>query len=171
MFFKIESWNFQHLLKKNFLKPLEISTQSVEILWGFKVFFSNRCRKFQLSILKTNKVLFQKNIIKAVVSKKTKRVPAVSIFREGFELHILVPCYHSTSAEFLLLQFCLIRYLPGYLLRICSTQSGDVYTKSHCFFFPSAQILRIDLRNSTWRIAEARSPIRYLSAVFFLIFI
>ena len=74
MFFKIESWNFQHLFENKFRETsqnfnsirqqiqnmeTEIS-EWVEILWGFTKFFFKQMLKFQLSILKIKKVLFLK---------------------------------------------------------------------------------------------------------------
>ena len=58
LFFKIESWNFQHLFEMKFR---ETSQNFNSIRQPIKK-ISNRCWKFQLSILKNKNVLFLKNI-------------------------------------------------------------------------------------------------------------
>ena len=51
----------------------------VEILWGFRFFFfSNRCWKFQLSLLKKKKKLFLE--IQSVVNIKTKKLCLLTQF-------------------------------------------------------------------------------------------
>ena len=74
-FFKIESWNFQHLFENKIVKPFKISSKSdneksewvewVEILWGF-FFFKQILKVSAFYLEKEKKVLFLKTLTKKV---------------------------------------------------------------------------------------------------------
>ena len=108
MFFKIESWKFQHLFEKEFretsqnfnsfslfrifyfhiLCPL---SDWVEILWGFKKFFFKQMLKFSAFYLEKRKFYSQKiynlgcSLYIGQESSNRWRF-AVPIFQEGFAL-------------------------------------------------------------------------------------
>ena len=109
MFFKIESWNFQHLFEKEFRETSQNFNSFssfrkilfsfflwvVWLSWNFvrfhEFFSSNRCLKFQLSILKNKKVLFLKKIffLSCCQCQNKKALFTDPIFSEGFEETLL----------------------------------------------------------------------------------
>ena len=110
LFFKIESWNFQHLFVKKFQKLHKISTQSDN--WKMKInnclnklnelkfgevarnSISNRFWKFQLSILKNKKVLFQKKI-KLQLCEWAKWVEILRGFTKfNFKVHLKCSAFY-----------------------------------------------------------------------------
>ena len=104
LFFKIGSWNFQHLFKNEFHE----TSQNFNSIWQprEKMYvnclneltlrevsqnsFSNRCWKFQLSILKSKKVLFLKKMFLALVSKHAKIIPKDGASLPNLQWRVLI---------------------------------------------------------------------------------
>ena len=108
MFFKIESWNFQHLFEKLFhqiSKNLNSIRQSIEkfkitivwmswMSWNFMRFheiqFLTDTERFSFQSWKTKKVLFlKKDFLSRCQYQNKKTVFTGSIFREGFDTYKL----------------------------------------------------------------------------------
>ena len=91
MFFKIESWNFQHLFRDTsqtlnsfwqFLLSFILSV--VWLIWNFvrchEIFFQTDSESFSFLSWKTKKVLFLKKYFLSVVNIKTKKLCLLTQF-------------------------------------------------------------------------------------------
>ena len=112
LFFKIESWNFQHLFKKEFHETSQNFNSFrqllflffyqlsdwVEILWGFtKFFFKQRLKISAFYLVKQNKNISKKIWLRQYQNKK-KALFIDPIFSDGFECEMLI-IYFMRSSE------------------------------------------------------------------------